>query len=135
MADFSDKRVPQRIWNKLEINSVTGCWLWQGYVCPWGYARTSRMDGITNLVHRYMSIVFNGPVTEGFDCSHTCGVSRCCNPDHIVRESRKDNLARKKEHRALGLAPTYDYEYVSEVSARYYKRRKAKALKAKRRSK
>ena len=126
MATFGDNRIPARIWNKIRVDSTSTCWVWTGSKIPWGYGRTS-FSGKSTYIHRTMAEAFNGPIPEGLDCSHKCGISLCCNPDHLTYETRSENMKRAKDHRMMGIMPSYDKEKVAPIAARYYKKlRRAK---------
>lgn len=70
----------------------TGCHVWNGFVCPQGYARTwyNGKGGI--LVHRIAYELAYGPVPEGMSVCHRCDVPSCCNPDHLFLGTHADNM-------------------------------------------
>lgn len=73
----------------------TGCWLWLGRV----YRSRRHEYGTFSLrnkrysVHRAAFEAKNGQVPPGQICRHTCDVSLCVNPDHIIAGTQADNVA------------------------------------------
>lgn len=96
--------VVERIMERVQVDPVTGCWLWQGCITSWGYGVV--YDGPNQLrVHRVIYAHHRGPIPKGLDVDHVChnedkscagGKScihrRCVNPDHLRAASRRDNL-------------------------------------------
>lgn len=79
-----------------------GCWLWQGFIGPWGYGRTSYL-GKVRPVHRKMYEIVNGVILTRWQLvCHTCDVPHCWNPDHLWLGTPSDNIldsAKKGRHR------------------------------------
>ena len=64
-----------------------GCWLWSGSRLPAGYGGCSwRIDGKNygSPAHRVAYRIVNGPIPEGYQVHHECGVRPCVNPEHLV---------------------------------------------------
>jgi hypothetical protein len=80
-----------KLWEKMAVARDTGCWEWRGFIRN-GYG-TSRIHGSKN-VHRWAYIFWHGRDPDGLDVSHLCHNRRCCNPDHLVAETRRDNMQR-----------------------------------------
>jgi hypothetical protein len=81
---YGDPRVPQRLWNKIEIDPETGCWLWRG-------ARSGdkkNYGGVgfersTWRAHRLFFTLLVRPVADDEHVHHDCRNGLCCNPAHI----------------------------------------------------
>lgn len=61
-----------------------GCWLWRGAVDRDGYGIV-RTGPVTESVQRAADRWERGPLPRGFRVRSTCGVRRCCNPNHTRR--------------------------------------------------
>lgn len=64
----------------------TRCWLWRSYLNPAGYPMTSsRIDGemVSVALHRWIWEQMRGPIPEGHQIQHKCGMRRCLNPRHL----------------------------------------------------
>lgn len=77
---------------RTQFDPSTGCVLWKGFVCRFGYARThwKGQDGV--LVHRIAYEQFYGPFDPSLKVCHTCDTPRCSNPPHLFLGTQKDNL-------------------------------------------
>ena len=82
----------QRFRDKL-IESVSGCWLWQGYLDRDGYG-TFFFRRLPRRAHRVAYWAFVGDVLEGAVIDHTCLSTHCVNPDHLRVVSRRENILR-----------------------------------------
>ena len=73
----------------------TFCWVWQGSTTggKFAYGR-KRIDGKLWLAHRLFYERKYGPLGEGDELHHLCGVTLCCNPDHVVPFTRKEHVRR-----------------------------------------
>jgi len=58
------------------------CHIWQGFVGPDGYGRTSFLNKNV-MAHRAAWEQVNGPIPKGLVIDHICRVRSCCNPDHL----------------------------------------------------
>lgn len=81
------------------VNPETGCWIWQGYTIPQGYAMQS-IDGESKLVHVLHWERLNGsvppPGPDGrYELHHLCGDKACVNPGHLELLSR---LGHSRKH-------------------------------------
>jgi len=81
----------QRIIDRLKIDSVTGCWNWQG--CNrWGYGKIT-INKKTLCVHRVMYKIFYGSIPEDKPLVlHKCDNPKCCNPMHLYAGTQQDNM-------------------------------------------
>lgn len=80
-----------------DLNS--GCWLWDSGVTSNGWLQypifTLRV-GKQQRVNRFMYETFNGPIPPGLVVRHTCDVSMCVNPAHLILGTHKDNAADRE---------------------------------------
>lgn len=71
------------------------CWIWTGYVMPFGHGQVNRGTGLgTALVHRVVFEHLMGDVPEGLELDHLCRVPACCNPQHLEPVTHAENVRR-----------------------------------------
>jgi hypothetical protein len=76
-------------------DSVSSCWLWDGYLSSNGYAMLGGKKGKKGIrVHRLMFEHFFRKVPEGMELDHLCRVRRCVNPTHLEIVTHKENMRR-----------------------------------------
>jgi hypothetical protein len=65
------------------------CWLFSGPANPYG-----RLDkGTERSTHRLGWTWLRGPIPDGMELHHLCGVHACWNPDHLVVVTHAENMA------------------------------------------
>ena len=73
----------------------TGCLLWTGY------SHHSRgffsVNGKPQMAHRVAYHLAKGDIPDGLCVRHTCDVSLCVNPDHLILGTHADNMRDMKE--------------------------------------
>lgn len=65
------------------------CWVWPGATIPKGYGHVS-YKGHNYLVHR-ISYEFHKGSAEGLQVRHQCHNKVCCNPEHLLLGTNKEN--------------------------------------------
>jgi len=98
-VNFLDERLPERFWNKVKENPITGCWEWTGHVAPNGYgrfmsSRTVETPKVRCLYsHRvaYQALV---GCLGAMHVDHLCRNRRCCRPDHCELVTKNENTRR-----------------------------------------
>jgi len=99
------ERLKRRILKNIEIDPVTGCWIWKGRCNNQGYPEMSiRIPGYTYprkfLVHRVAHELWKGRLRRGQVVAHSeCDNPPCCNWEHTKATTQRENL---KECRAKG---------------------------------
>lgn len=78
-VDWNDP-VVRRFIVKTETDEK-GCWRWQANVTKAGYAMFRHEK--TRLAHRAAWLLFRGPIPDGHELRHICGVKDCVNPAHL----------------------------------------------------
>ena len=96
MTIYRPENLPVRIAAKIKIDGK-GCWLWTGcttnrYGRAWSGG--SRGDGRLTYSHRYVYEFLVGPIPDGLQIDHRCGVKLCCNPAHLEAVTRSVNNLR-----------------------------------------
>lgn len=86
---MNSRAVP--VLSRYEVNEITGCWLWIGYVNKDGYARADAQNA-----HRVFYEHHIGPVPAGYDVDHLCKRRNCVNPEHLEAVSERENLRRTR---------------------------------------
>lgn len=90
--------IEARIMQRVRVDEVSGCWLWQGPTSGGGrgggYARMS-LDGQTVAVHIVMWVNRNGYVPGKKQIDHTCRRRNCVNPDHLEMVTHRQNQRRR----------------------------------------
>lgn len=73
-----------------------GCLLWTGCLNGSGYGmiRVGGRSGRAVYVHRIAYELSVGPIPEGFQVDHSCGVRRCLEPSHLEAVPQRENMAR-----------------------------------------
>lgn len=88
----------QRFFVKVPDRPPGECWLWP--VRDGQRYGSFMVDGRTEPAHRWAYQHFIGPIPEGLESDHTCGVTRCVNPAHIEPKTHRANtLAHWREQR------------------------------------
>jgi hypothetical protein len=110
--------LPEIIESKIIPEPNSGCWLWiagvrdkaEGYG-GMGYA------GKTWRSHKLVYTLLRGEVPEGLLLDHDCRNRICCNPDHLIPRTWKQNIHRGEGIAAKNLVKThckYGHEFTPE---------------------
>jgi hypothetical protein len=94
-----DPKTISRLFSKIYIDKITGCWNWTGNLNQTGYGRI-RYLGNKVLVHRLMySWIMAKPLSKTISrnnliLDHICNNKKCCNPKHLRLTTHKINMLR-----------------------------------------
>lgn len=81
----------------------SGCWEWQGATAA-GYGRVKVWRKVVSA-HRLAFQLANPEVdVKGFDVCHRCDNRKCCNPEHLFKGTRSENMQDCKQKGRLGSA-------------------------------
>lgn len=72
-------------WVEVDGPLDTGCWHWTGTVSSGGYGSRARGDGTPGsvLAHRFAYEQEHGPIPDGHQIHHVCGVRTCVRVSHL----------------------------------------------------
>ncbi len=86
----------ERFFAKVPDRPEGDCWLW---TTTHRYG-SFMVEGRTVQAHTWAYERWVGPIPEGLEPDHTCGVTRCVNPAHIEPKTHQANtLAHWREQR------------------------------------
>ena len=85
--------IPWHIKNNVEKITESGCWIWMGGLTTAGYGSV-RINKKVYYTHILFTEYYKGKIPDGLECSHICHIRSCCNPDHIIYETGKENCNR-----------------------------------------
>lgn len=90
MVDYGDERLPDRFWEKVYPEPMSGCWLWGAYVDRNGYGQWRSATGKTQYPHRSIAELKSG--SRDLYVLHSCDTPSCVNPDHLRFGTQADNM-------------------------------------------
>ena len=92
-SEYEQMEYRELVWSMTAVDVNTGCWIWGGYVGPGGYGIIQRVRrGATAVkAHRLSYAAFNGKIPKGLVIRHTCDVTKCVNPSHLLLGTQADN--------------------------------------------
>lgn len=71
-----------------KIQETNDCWVWTGRLSGRGYGAFR-----STSAHRAAYQMFVGPIPQGLQVHHECGVTFCVNPDHLRLATHKENVS------------------------------------------
>lgn len=92
-AIWGDSRIPARIWVKVYVCPITGCWLWAGSCTERDYP-TVRWNGATRRTHRVVYQVLVAEIPPHLELDHLCRMRQCVNPEHLEPVTHRINTLR-----------------------------------------
>ena len=92
--------LPNRIIQKIERVTESGCWIWMGACNRDGYACVS-WRGQWASAHRVIYTELVGLISDGLTIDHLCRVRCCVNPDHLEMVTVRENTIRGESCSAM----------------------------------
>ena len=93
MVNYSMDILPDRIREKIQIDPMTGCWVWIAALDRNGYGRVRWGNG-AKFSHRVVFELLTDIPVQGLELDHLCRKVACCNPDHLEAVSHGENVKR-----------------------------------------
>lgn len=99
-CDTSKETLLARLYCKLKVNDVSGCWEWVGDRLAFGYGKLS----IAGVQHRASRLSYELHIGDPGELwvLHTCDNPPCCNPNHLFLGTHADNMRDCSEKRRTG---------------------------------
>jgi hypothetical protein len=99
-----------------KVDDTETCWFWTATINNRGYG-TFGLNGRMALAHRVAYELWIGPIPDGLEIDHLCGVRHCVNPAHLEAVTHRENLRRGTGFAAVNGAKTHcphGHEYTPE---------------------
>lgn len=105
------KTARTRILQTVTTTDPNECWLClegcpkknpKGYATIWVGIGKNRNRALRHIV--MAALASDEPLNGELDVSHLCGQCKCVNPSHLIQETHKINLSRKRCHQNLSLS-------------------------------
>lgn len=89
---FGNDALPERFWDKVHPEPMSGCWLWTAGTDSSGYG-SFYLDGHYLGAHR---VAYRRLVREPgkLQIDHLCRTPLCVNPDHLEAVTQTENVRR-----------------------------------------
>jgi hypothetical protein len=81
------KRLHAKLYSRIVVDPVTGCWNWLGAKTGGRYPAIARNDGSGRQIGRHLR--------KGMQALHTCDNDGCINPAHLYEGTQKQNMQDK----------------------------------------
>lgn len=92
-----DKVLLGKLLDRVEPKA-SGCLEWTSNRNSTGYGQF-HYKGKTHGAHRWMWIVYNGPIPKGLQVLHSCDNPPCCNLAHLSIGTGKQNMRQARERK------------------------------------
>lgn len=100
------EQIPSRLWERIEVNEDTGCWLWIGSCYRNGYSQIWN-GSRPSLGHRFVYECVVGKIPAASEIDHLCRVRNCLRPEHLQAVSHRENVLRSFAPTAVNAAKTH----------------------------
>jgi hypothetical protein len=83
------RSLAERFWRKVARRGSADCWVWTGALHRHGYGQFENRQAA-----RIAWELAIGPIAQGLEIGHTCGLRRCCNPAHLEAVTHLESQLR-----------------------------------------
>jgi len=90
---FVDKQLIQKIQKRIELDLLTGCWIWIGYKNNRGYG-CFEIKQKEYKAYRLTYEYWNGKIPNNKEIDHLCRNTSCVNPSHLEAVTHAENVRR-----------------------------------------
>ena len=82
----------ERFWSKVDKKGEDECWNWLASLNNNSYGKFAYTKDNVTVAHRVAYELTNGKIKNGNVVCHTCDNMLCCNPNHLIEGTQKDNI-------------------------------------------
>lgn len=86
-----------RFWEKVDIRSEGECWPWKASYKGPGYGVFYDGERLVGANRFALALKLGRPLLPQERSRHTCDWPPCCNPNHLIVGTQKDNMRDKSE--------------------------------------
>lgn len=92
-GDKTNASMEKRFWDRVDKRGLSECWEWKGARFKTGYGAVNLWkDGGVCYAHRVAYVLTAGhEIPKGLCVMHTCDNKPCCNPNHLMLGTTRDN--------------------------------------------
>lgn len=112
-----------RFWSRVIITANPDkCWEWQGLLNSKGYGKVT-LNKKSFTAHRLAWFYTYGEWPTSILLRHSCDNRKCCNPNHLLEGTHKDNMADALSRGRIAVGSQVPWAKLDEAKAMEIKRR------------
>lgn len=104
MRNTRKRPIPERFWEKVDVQGDESCWEWTGVLSSAGYGQICAGSPKRHheLAHRVSYTLNCGPIPDGAVIMHSCNNKKCVNPKHLAVGNHSSNAVDARNDGLLG---------------------------------